>query len=119
KKVLVRRYPEHKKPVVCEIINEDYSYSLVREIETGHYFRVQSNLIEYNDEPQPNTIYEVSFHPLPANDTFIVSYVIKNIRWQARYTLQTYPDRSTRFQIIVDIINSSPLNFHFNQTHLM
>ncbi|CAF4000433.1 unnamed protein product, partial [Rotaria magnacalcarata] len=40
-------------------------------------------------------------------------------RWQARYTLQTYPDRSTRFQIIVDIINSSPLNFHFNQTHLM
>ncbi|CAF5147977.1 unnamed protein product, partial [Rotaria socialis] len=35
KNVLVRRYPEHKKPVVCEIINEDYSYSLVREIETG------------------------------------------------------------------------------------
>ncbi|CAF1149119.1 unnamed protein product [Rotaria sordida] len=119
KKVFVRRYPEHKFPIICEIINEDNSYSLVREIETGHYFRVQSNLIEYVDEPQLNSIYEVSFHPIPSNQSFIVSYIIQNLRWQPRYILQTYSDRSTKFQILVDIINTSPFTYQFNETHLM
>ncbi|CAF2670306.1 unnamed protein product [Rotaria sp. Silwood2] len=119
KKVFVRRYPEHKFPVVCEIINEDNSYSLVREIETGHYFRVQSNLIEYFDEPQSSPIYEVSFHPIPSNHSLIVSYIIKNLRWQPRYILQTYSDRSIKFQILVDIINTSPFTYQFNETHLM
>ncbi|CAF1539794.1 unnamed protein product [Rotaria sp. Silwood1] len=119
KKVFVRRYPEHKFPIICEIINEDNSYTLVREIETGHYFRVQSNLIEYLNEPQSNPIYEVSFHPIPTNNSFIVSYIINNLRWQPRYILQTFSDRSPIFQILVDIINTSPFNYHFNQTYLM
>lgn len=119
KKVLVRRYPEHQDPIPCEIIHEDYNYALVRSIETGRYFKVQSHLIEYSDVPQSSTIYEVSFYPPPSNNSFSVSYIMKNIRWQPRYTLQTYTNRSVIFQIIVDIINSSPFFFQFNQTHLM
>ncbi len=61
----------------------------------------------------------MSFHSIPSNLSFIVSYAIKNLRWQTRYTLQTYSDRPTKFQILVDIINSSPSTYRFDQTHLM
>lgn len=98
KRVFVRRYPEDKHPVPCETINGDHSYSLIREIETGHYFRAQVNLIEYPDEPQFAPIYEVSFQPTPLDPFFIVSYVIKNLRWQTRF--QTYSDRPHQFQSI-------------------
>lgn len=119
KTVFVRRYPEQKSAILCEIIHEEDAYTLVREIESGHYFRTPTNLIEYSDEPQINPIYQVSFHPIPANLSLIVSYAIKNLRWQTRYILQTYSDRPTQFQILVDIINSSPSNYQFEQIHLM
>ena len=44
---------------------------------------------------------------------------MKSLRWQTRYTLQTYSDRPTQFQILVDIINSSPSKYQFEQIHLM
>lgn len=119
KTVFVRKYPEQKQSIACEMIREDNEYSIVREIETDHYLRIQSNLIEYPHEPQLNSMYEVSFHPTPANLSFIVTYVINNLRWHARYSLQIFLDGQTQFQILADIINSSPLLYQFNQTNLM
>jgi hypothetical protein len=101
------------------MIKEYNEYSIVREIETGYYFRVQSDLIEYSYEPQTNQIYEVSFYPIPSNHSLIITYVVNNLRWHARYTLQTFADGQTQFHILADIINSSPIFYYFNQTHLM
>jgi hypothetical protein len=117
--IFVRKYAEQERPITCEMIKEDNEYSLVREVETGHYIRVQSNLIEYSYEPQSSPTYEVSFYPIPSNISLIVTYVVNSLRWHARYTLQTFADGRTQFQILADIINSSPLSYHFNQTHLM
>jgi hypothetical protein len=101
------------------MIREDNEYSIVREVETGHYFRVQSDLIEYTHEPQSNPIYEVYFYPIPPDLSVIVTYVVNSLRWDARYSLQIFADGQTQFQILADIINSSPLLYHFNQTTLM
>lgn len=101
------------------MIREADDYSIVREIENGHYFRVQSNLIEYTNEPQSDSIYEVSFYPIPTNISLIVTYVINNLRWHARYSLQIFLNGQTQFQILADIINLSPLSYQFNQTNLM
>ncbi|CAF0835847.1 unnamed protein product [Adineta steineri] len=119
KTILVRKYPEQKSPTPCEMIKEEPEYSIVREVETGFYFRVQTDLIEYSYEPQTNQIYEVSFYPILSNHSLIVTYVINSLRWHARYTLQTFANGQTQFQILADIINSSPLSYNFNQTHLM
>jgi hypothetical protein len=117
--IFVRKYPEQKQPLSCELIREDNEYSIVREIETGHYFRIHSDLIEYPYEPQSNSIYEVSFSPIPTNLSLIVTYVVNSLRWHTRYSLQIFTDGQTQLQILADIINSSPLSYHFNQTHLM
>jgi hypothetical protein len=101
------------------MIKEYNEYSIVREIETGYYFRIQSDLIEYSYEPQTNQIYEVSFYPIPSNHSLIITYVVNNLRWHARYTLQTFADGQTQFHILADIINSSPIFYYFNQTYLM
>ncbi|CAF4331558.1 unnamed protein product, partial [Adineta steineri] len=119
KTILVRKYPEQKSPTPCEMIKEEPEYSIVREVETGFYFRVQNDLIEYSYEPQTNQIYEVSFYPILSNHSLIITYVINSLRWHARYTLQTFANGQTQFQILADIINSSPLSYSFNQTHLM
>ncbi|CAF3432109.1 unnamed protein product [Rotaria sp. Silwood1] len=118
-KIFVRKYSEQKHPIPCELIKSDNEYSIVRELETGHYFRIQSDLIEYSYEPQLSPIYEVSFHPLPTNHSLIVTYIVNSLRWNARYTLQMFADGQTQFQILADIINSSPLIYDFNLTHLM
>jgi len=101
------------------MIREENEYSIVRDIETGRYFRVQSDLIEYPQEPQSNPIYEVSFYPITTNLSLIVTYVVNNLRWHARYSLQIFANGQTQFQILADIINSSPSFYHFNQTNLM
>ncbi len=119
KTVFVRKFPEHKYPVLCEIIHEDQSYSIVREIETGRYFRAQLDLIEYPEEPQTDSVYEVSFQPTPSNRSLSVTYVVNNLRWQTRYTLQVFSSGQTQFRILADIINSSPLTYRFNHTDLM
>jgi hypothetical protein len=92
---------------------------MVREIDTGHYFRVQSHQIEYPNNPSSSSIYEVTFYPIPSNISLIVTYAVNSLRWRARYTLQTFSDGQTQFQILADIINSSPLIYQFNQTQLM
>jgi hypothetical protein len=119
KTIFVRKYPEQKNPISCEMIKEDNEYSIVRELETGHYFRVQSDLIEYPYEPQSNPIYEVSFYPIIKNVSLIVTYIVNSLQWHARYSLQISIDGQTQFQILADIINSSPLLYHFNQTNLI
>ncbi|CAF2420452.1 unnamed protein product [Rotaria sp. Silwood2] len=110
---------ERKDPIPFELIKQDNEYSIVRETETGHYFRIQSDLIEYSYEPQLDPIYEVSFYPLPINLSLIITYIVNSLRWNVRYTLQTFADGQTQFQILADIINSSPLIYYFNLTHLM
>ena len=100
------------------MIKEENDYSIVREIESGHYFRAQSDLIEYPSEPQSSPIYEVSFYPI-TNLSLIVSYVVNNLRWHARYSAQIFADGQTQFQMLADVINSSPLSYQFNQTDLM
>ncbi|CAF3591145.1 unnamed protein product [Rotaria sordida] len=119
KKIFVRKYSEQKPSIPCELIKHDNEYSIVREIETGHYFRIQSDLIEYSAEPQLSPIYEVSFYPVPTNLSLIVTYVVNSLRWNTRYTLQTFSNGQIKFQILADIINLSPLNYYFNLTHLM
>ncbi|CAF4570240.1 unnamed protein product, partial [Rotaria magnacalcarata] len=66
KNVFVRKYAEQQNSTVCQLIKDNGEYSVVREIETGRYIRVQSDLIEYSHEPQSSSIYEVSFHPFPS-----------------------------------------------------
>ncbi|CAF4319895.1 unnamed protein product, partial [Rotaria sordida] len=82
-------------------------------------FRIQSDLIEYSAEPQLSPIYEVSFYPVPTNLSLIVTYIVNSLRWNTRYTLQTFSNGQIKFQILADIINLSPLNYYFNLTHLM
>jgi hypothetical protein len=117
--IFVRKYPEQKQSISCEMIREDNEYSIVREVQTGRYLRVQSDLIEYPDEPQSNPIYEVSFYPITTNLPLIVSYVVNSLRWHTRYSLEIFTNGQTQFQILADIINSSPLLYRFNQTNLM
>lgn len=117
--VLVRKYPEQERPISCELIRDHSEYSTVRELETGRYFRVPSHLIEYPQEPYSNPIYEVSFSPMTNNLSLIVTYAVHSLRWHARYSLQIFANGQTHFQILADIINSSPLAYHFNQTNLM
>ena len=119
KRIFVRKYPEQEHPISCELIRENTEYSLVRELDTGRYFRVQSNLIEYPQEPPPTAIYEVSFSPVTSNLSLIVTYAVHSLRWQARYALQIFANGQTHFQILADIINSSPLVYQFNETNLM
>lgn len=64
-------------------------------------------------------IYEVSFHPIDSNQTLMVTYAVNNLRWHARYILQTFASGDTQFQILADIINSGPLKYQFNSTELM
>lgn len=101
------------------MIRDHTEYSTVRELETGRYFRVPSHLIEYPQEPYSTPIYEVSFSPVTSNLSLIVTYAVHNLRWHARYSLQIFANGQTHFQILADIINSSPLVYHFNQTNLM
>ena len=117
--VFVRKYSEQKYSIPCEFIKEDNEYSIVRELETGRYFRVQSELIEYSQKPQSSPIYEVTFYPLPSNHSLIVTYIVNSLRWHVRYILQSFIDGQTQFQILADIVNSSPSLHHFNLTHLM
>ena len=119
KTVFVRKYAEQKRPILCELVHEDQDQAIVRHIETGHYFRTQTHLIDYPDEPQMSPIYEVSFHPIDSNQTLMVTYAVNNLRWHARYILQTFASGDTRFQILADIINSGPLRYQFNSTELM
>lgn len=88
-------------------------------METGRYFRVQSNLIDYPQEPSSTPIYEVSFSPVTSNLSLIVTYAVHSLRWHARYALQIFANGQTHFQILADIINSSPLRYQFNETNLM
>jgi len=53
------------------------------------------------------------------NLTLTISYIINNLRWHARYSLQILADGQTQFQMFADIINSSPLTYQFNQTDLL
>lgn len=53
------------------------------------------------------------------NLTLTTSYIINNLRWHARYSLQILADGQTQFQMFADIINSSPLTYQFNQTDLL
>ncbi|UJR27587.1 hypothetical protein I4U23_008868 [Adineta vaga] len=119
KTIFVRRHPAQKDTIACELIKEDREYSLVRDIETGHYFRVQSDLIEYSYEPQTNQLYEVSFHPVLFNQSLVVTYIVNNLHWHARYILETFNNGQIKFQILADIINLSPIAYHSNQTYLM
>ncbi|CAF3186356.1 unnamed protein product [Rotaria socialis] len=119
KNVFVRKYAEQQNSTVCQLIKDNGEYSVVREIETGRYMRVQSDLIEYSHEPQSSSIYEVSFHPFPSAIPLTVTYVVNSLRWTTRYILRTFADGRNQFQILADIINSSPFNYHFNVTHLM
>lgn len=91
----------------------------MREVESGHYFQARSDLIEFSSEPQSGAIYEVSFHPLVSNRPLILTYVVNNLRWHARYILQTSATGQTKFQILADMINTSPATYQFQQAQLM
>lgn len=81
--------------------------------------RVQSDLIEYSDEPQLSSFYEISFPTAPSNVPLIISYVINSLQWHTRYILRTFTDGKNQFQILADIINTSPFTYNFNLTQLM
>jgi hypothetical protein len=91
----------------------------VRDLDTGHYFRVQRSLIDYPNAPSTSSIYEVSFSPSIDNASLIVSYAVNHLRWHARYILETFDNGQNKFQILADIINSSPITYEFNATDLM
>ena len=117
--VQVRRFSEQVNVTTCELIYEDQEMAIVREIETGRYFRVKINLIEYPDEPQIHGIYEISFAPILPNASLMITYAMNGLRWNSRYHLQTFANGQIRFQMLADIINTSPLKYEFNNTDLM
>ncbi|CAF0803080.1 unnamed protein product [Adineta ricciae] len=119
KRIFVRTHLAQEEPIACELIRDDREHSLVRDIKTGRYFHVHSDLIEYSYEPQSNPIYQVSFHPILTNHSLVVTFILNSLRWNARYTLQTYNNGQVEFQVLADIINTSPLPYYSNRTYLM
>ncbi|CAF1522752.1 unnamed protein product [Didymodactylos carnosus] len=105
--------------VTCRMVDE--TKNLVQQLNTGRYYIVSNEQIEYVDIPLIKNQYLLDFtfdKELPLDELVHISYLRSNLSWRSRYNLQLNGSQSV-LTSYGDIHNNASYNIEINKLTLL